>query len=1003
MLGYPRRVLAGALVCVAILGILGKDVENDLTPVSPSMPGSESAQTDAQLERYFGDAAPFAVLLRGPGQELDEQGPKLIRVLRRDPDVTTLSPWDRGPVDGLRPGRRRALVLIDFHDGIGEAVEKDVAYLGRLLEEHISPPVVATESSYPSFLKGVKDASNDAAKRAETIVFPALLLVLLFVFRSPLAAVVPLLLGAGTIISARGLLSVLSNWADIDAFAFPVSAMIGLALGVDYTLLMVSRFREELATGATPISAARETRRTAGRTVLGAGGTLFVSLAIVLFFVPGPLFRSVIGSMLLVTTLSVLFALVVAPAVLTLLGARVDRWRVGSHRNRRARWMVWVDGALRRPGITAAAIAFLMFFLALPALSLQIGPSGLDQLPRDNEVRRNTALVDHFVGPGWTAPFIVVASTEKGSITDPHRFDAISRWQKQIAARPDVQAVIGPSRIVDRVVPLRNSANELLSEKGDRRLGGLQRLGSRLERAAAGVLRLRNGLFDASAGAGLLGDGSQRAVEGTLALANGLRRASEGTQRGKRATGQLASGSERIVQGQRSLRSGALVLALGLNDLLPIVAKEGLGVARPLRSDLSRRARTEPELERNAEQAARLVVQFAKAKSEVTRLRRLANRLHAGLGVLTKGSQRLQRGAKLLSNASERLNSGLKGLGDGSEELAAGLSSLTGGTNALEEHLADGAERTSGLQSGLRRGGVVVSTEGKTLRRNVESLKRNSPEVFNSGHFVLSVLDGTSQERREDIGQTIDLNGGQAVRMLVVSKYPLNSLGSRGLYDELRRSTVALERRGGSSVGITGGEAQLADFADIATSRFPLSVVAITIASFLMLVVLLRALLLPALAVLLNLASVAVAFGVLALIAQIPSGYPLGGHSILDVTGATAVFTVAFGLSIDYSVFLMMRMRESYELDGDHARAISAGIESTGRVISGAAAVMAVVFLAFASVPVAFLSQMGIGLAVAILLDATVVRLVLLPAIMMLLGDRVWKLPSKLQRVLPGT
>jgi RND superfamily putative drug exporter len=146
---------------------------------------------------------------------------------------------------------------------------------------------------------------------------------------------------------------------------------------------------------------------------------------------------------------------------------------------------------------------------------------------------------------------------------------------------------------------------------------------------------------------------------------------------------------------------------------------------------------------------------------------------------------------------------------------------------------------------------------------------------------------------------------------------------------------------------------------------------------------------------------VAAAVGVVTLICKIPAGYPLGGHSYIDTVGAAGIFAVTFGLSIDYAVFLLARMRERRDAGADNATAIAFGLEKTAGVITGAAAIMAAVFISFAGAPIATVSQLGVGLTVAILLDATVVRIVLLPALMLLLGDRVWHVPTALQRVLP--
>jgi RND superfamily putative drug exporter len=147
----------------------------------------------------------------------------------------------------------------------------------------------------------------------------------------------------------------------------------------------------------------------------------------------------------------------------------------------------------------------------------------------------------------------------------------------------------------------------------------------------------------------------------------------------------------------------------------------------------------------------------------------------------------------------------------------------------------------------------------------------------------------------------------------------------------------------------------------------------------------------------LTVVSVGAAIGVVSLVCKLPAGFPLGGHPYIDTVGAAAIFGVTFGLSIDYAVFLLARMRESYERDGDNRAAIEYGLEKTASVITGAAAIMAAVFIAFAAAPIATVSQMGVGLTVAILLDATVVRIVLLPSLMLLFGDRVWRSPSWLR------
>ncbi len=174
--------------------------------------------------------------------------------------------------------------------------------------------------------------------------------------------------------------------------------------------------------------------------------------------------------------------------------------------------------------------------------------------------------------------------------------------------------------------------------------------------------------------------------------------------------------------------------------------------------------------------------------------------------------------------------------------------------------------------------------------------------------------------------------------------------------------------------------------------------------SFLVLMVMLRSLLLPLKAVLMNLLSIGAAFGVLVAIFQ--WGWfdgLLGFESLgaLDTINVPLIFAVVFGLSMDYEVFLMSRIRERYLEHGDNERAVAEGLSTSARTISSAALIMTAVFAVFVLTGVPSIKELGLGCAVAIALDATLVRLILVPAAMKLLGDWNWWMPSWLDRALP--
>jgi RND superfamily putative drug exporter len=1070
-------VLAVAAALLLVLGVLGAGVEDKLSPTSLEIPGSASARANRMLREHFGESAPFVILLRGPARQLDRQGPALIRALRRDPAVTTLSPWDRGAVQRLRPGPRRAIVIADFHVGIDEAVDETVPELNRILATSIQPPVRSTQTGYATLSRAIQDDSIAATQRGELIALPILLIVLLLVFRSPVAAAVPLAFGAVTVISSRGLLSILTNWFSVDAFALTVCTMMGLALGVDYALLMVSRFREELATGADPREAARATRRTAGRTTVFAGSTLMLSMLVAFFIVPGSLLGSLAATLLLVVALSVLVATVAGPAVLILLGPNVDRWRIGASPGEgSSRLMTLVAAALRRPVPVAIAIGAVVLLLAVPAAGLKTGPPSQTQLAQNDPIRKDFELIERSIGPGYDAPFVIVADAKEGTVTEPRRLAALSRWQHRIAAQPGVQAVIGPAQISRAVAPLRQ-AGALLATGGETGpLAQLGRLGRNLGRAASGVALLRAGIAKASYGAGLLAAGSGTAEQGATALASGLSQAGAGSERAVSALQTFAKGTRRLAGAQHQAAIAGLNVKFALQSLAPNLRHNALRRSRNLQRSLNEASKqTLPRLRPPAEDAeaqlkaalgqlegmttgrsdpnfaaalaavrqalaavsgtdpvsgaayapdyaglptelagleSTLVEDAEEAKqvtdwlvSGVILVKKLSNgttRLSDGLQKLEGAGKKLAHGSARLARAAGSLEDGVARLAAGATALAGGLARLRDGATALEENLARGYSASQPLQSGLRRATVQVLSGSASLKRKARRVQRATPGLFDSGYFVLSALDGAQPQVRERAAEAIDLNGGgQAAAILVISRFTFNSPGSIALNKRLQAEASALGREAGLETGVAGGAAQLNDYSHVTRERIPFVVAAITLATFLVLVLVLRALPLAAIAVGLNLATVAVAFGILTLLFNLPEDWPLGGRTYVDAVGATAIFGVVFGLSIDYAVFLLVRMREHYDRGSDHKAAIMFGLERTARVITGAAAIMMAVFVAFAGASIATVSQLGIGLTVAVLLDATVVRIVLLPALMLLLGDRVWWLPRPLERILP--
>jgi len=228
---------------------------------------------------------------------------------------------------------------------------------------------------------------------------------------------------------------------------------------------------------------------------------------------------------------------------------------------------------------------------------------------------------------------------------------------------------------------------------------------------------------------------------------------------------------------------------------------------------------------------------------------------------------------------------------------------------------------------------------------------------------------------------------------------------TQDLVTHLREQVVPEELAGtGVTAEIGGVTAALEDQSEYMVDRMPLFIAGVVGLSFLLLLIAFHSPLISLKAGIMNLLSVCAAYGVMTLFAQ---GGALGELIGIDHEVPVApfmpvmMFAILFGLSMDYEVFLISRIREEYLKDGNTRRAVADGLAKTARVITAAAAIMVVVFLAFLTTPEVFLKLFGIGLASAIFLDATVVRMVLVPAVMQLLDHRNWWIPDWLERILP--
>jgi putative drug exporter of the RND superfamily len=1058
----PRAVIGAWVAIVALCGLLGLASGGKFEPTNLVAPGTESARWVEQIgDTNFG--ANVNVLLEGPQRELRRQGKALAAELRATPRIRVVSPYDDVPAsrsrsrDGkslrlLRPDS--ALFVVDVRTAADADPADALIPVRRAIGETVSTPVTPRIAGAPALAEGSTEASYDATRQAELISIPVLMIVLLLIFGSPVAAAIPAIMGIGTAIAAGGLIKALATQTPIDQIGPTMASMMALALGIDYSLLLVSRYREHRRADAEPVAENIESAgHSTGRTIAFAAILLITVMLTAAALAVGPILASAAIGISIATLFGALSGILVAPALLQQLDPWLDRWQMPWRRARRE------PRFARRQPIAIPLIALIaLLALAAPTMGLSPGAPDITLLPASSSVRTDYEAIAETVGPGYGAVFNVLVQSRDGRpLTADRSLGAITRMQRKLATDPGIVAVLGPAelrglarqgpgierslarqrqglarldrglgRTTDGARAAGEGAASLSDATGEVHRGSTQLAGG-IHSAEQGSEQLSGGISDASDGSAQAAEGSGRASDGAGRLSAELRRASEGSanvpHNARLLQSDLQEGSDQLAvlgaplgTAESSLANAWRVIeamTVGRSDPQFQAAQQAIRAASQslTGSDPSTGEQLDPSYAGVAAGIADAEGQLDLGRYLARRMERQGERSERGVAKLAKAARRLDNGVAELSSANSQLAEGLGRLDLNGARLPEGLSELTVAANRLTEGFAQvgqgagrlatgiGTSGDSGLTGGLTRMHTSVASQRRDSGSN-DSLQERSPGLFRSDVLPLAMIDGTRRPVRERTQFILDTaNGGRTAQ---ISAFPAFATSDDRI-SELRERVATIAHdfdRPDMEIIVGGPGASLEDYKDEATARLPAMVAAFVLVSLLILIVAVRAVPLAAICVLLNLLTVGVTFGVMQL--GFGSDDPLlGGPGFVDILGLGITLAVVFALSIDYQTFLLARIREEYRASGSNERALVAAIGSTAGVVTGAAAVMVAIFLAFCVSPYIGIREIGVGLAVAVFLDATVVRLVLLPAAMRLVGDRVWWFPSWLDRRLP--
>src|SRR3954451_18087717 len=461
---YRRRrwVAALALLLVAAAAVWGTGVFGKLTGAGFDDPGSESSHAAQLAAAHLGrDTADVVVLYSSPTLTVDDPAFRdavttTLDALPADQVARTTTFWSTGAAPLVSEDRHATYAVLTLGpDGDAATVR-----------EHVNAPGLTTRVGGSAVInEDINSRVGADIGRAESISMPVLLVLLVVIFGSLAAASLPLAIGGTAILGSFAALRAFTTVTDVSVFAVNVVTIMGLGLAIDYGLFMVSRFREEIRRQDTVEDALARTMATAGRTVTVSALTVAISLAGLLIF-PQVFLRSMgLGGMSAVL-IAMLAALTLLPALLGMLGPKVDAWSVRPLFRRVFRrpapvvateahgaWYRIAQIVMRRPVVFTVGVTAVLIALALPFLKVQFGGIDVRVLPAGTESRVVAETIEHDFPASPTAGPISIVVTLPQAVASPEGGAALQAYVADVSAVPGVDgaAVTGAQGDTARV------------------------------------------------------------------------------------------------------------------------------------------------------------------------------------------------------------------------------------------------------------------------------------------------------------------------------------------------------------------------------------------------------------------------------------------------------------------------------------------------------------------------------------------------------------------------
>ena len=563
---HARLVLAASLVILAAVAFVGVGAFSKLQTGGFDDPDAESTAAAELLEQRFGGESDLVFVVRAETGTVDDEpaaeaGGALTDRLAADPALSHVtSYWVTGAQSMKSVDGTQALVVANIADGDAGSIAAAYAGDAGAVQVIVGGPAVAGTD--------IDEQVGADLALAESIAVPVILVLLVVAFGSVVAALLPLVVGTIAIIGTFGELSVLGSATDVAIYAINLTTALGLGLGIDYALLMVSRYREELATGRPVPDAVVRTVETAGRTIMFSGLAVAAALSALLLF-PLYFLRSFAYAGIGVVAIAVAGALVALPALLAVLGTRVNAGSLPWLRRPRSAaapfWGRLAARVMRRPLLAGGAVVALLVAAALPLLSVEFGTPDDRVLPTSAASRQvGDAIRDGFASNDTTAIDVVT--------TRPVEPAALAGYASQLSTLAAVDRVDSSAgTFVDGTLVEQNPASAAFSAPSNERLAVATSVDPKSETAKDLVAAVR-GVTGPDGADTLVGGASAALVDSLAAVGDRLPLAVALVMLTTFVVLFLFTGS--IVQPLRALASNALTLGATLG-IMVLVFQEG--------------------------------------------------------------------------------------------------------------------------------------------------------------------------------------------------------------------------------------------------------------------------------------------------------------------------------------------------------------------------------------------------------------------------------------------